>query len=89
MEKFNIYAVYLDDGENVYKVFEPARNEEEVIEIVSGNGEIISIKKIESNEKYGKINLVKLQALLDASDCFDFNERMILYRLIENSRIND
>ena len=43
---FKKFMVYLEDGEDVYKVAIPAKNEKEVRDYVSGNGDIIAIKDI-------------------------------------------
>lgn len=38
MKKFTVYNVYLDDGDNVYKIVVPAENEEEAAKYCEGNG---------------------------------------------------
>ena len=45
MKKFTVYNVYLDDGDNVYKIVVPAESEEEAAKYCQGNGEIIAVKK--------------------------------------------
>lgn len=45
MKKFTVYNVYLDDGDNVYKIVVPAESEAEAIKYCEGNGEIIAVKK--------------------------------------------
>lgn len=45
MKKFTVYNVYLDDGDNVYKIVVPAESEKEAAEYCEGNGEIIAVKK--------------------------------------------
>lgn len=40
------YMVYLDDGDNVYKVAIPAKDEKAAREYVKGNGEVIAVKDI-------------------------------------------
>lgn len=45
MKKFTVYNVYLDDGDNVYKIVVPAENEEEAAKYCEGNGEVIAVKK--------------------------------------------
>ena len=47
MKKLNIYNVYIDDSEAVYKVVTPAENEEEARARWQGNGEIVTVKEIE------------------------------------------
>lgn len=44
MKKLNKYIAYIDDGEEVFKVAIPAKNEKEAIEYCKGNGEVISIR---------------------------------------------
>lgn len=43
MKKF---MVYLDDGDHVYKVAIPAKDEKAAREYVQGNGEVIAVKDI-------------------------------------------
>lgn len=43
--KMNVYKVYLDDGEAVFKVIVPACSIEDATKYVSGNGEIIAIRE--------------------------------------------
>lgn len=45
MKKFTVYNVYVDDGDNVYKIVVPAENGEEAAKYCEGSGEIIAIKK--------------------------------------------
>lgn len=48
MKKFTVYNVYLDDGDNVYKIVVPAENKKEAVQYCQyckGNGEIIAVKK--------------------------------------------
>lgn len=45
MKKFTVYNVYLDDGDNVYKIVVPAENEEEAVKYCQGNEEIVAVKK--------------------------------------------
>lgn len=45
MKKFTVYNVYLDDGNDVYKIVVPAESEAEAIKYCEGNGEIIAVKK--------------------------------------------
>ena len=45
MKKFTVYNVYLDDGDNVYKIVVPAENEKEAAKYCEGNGEIVAVKK--------------------------------------------
>lgn len=46
MKQLKKFMVYLDDGENCYKIAIPAENEEEARKYVSGNGEIIAVKDV-------------------------------------------
>ena len=46
---FKKFMVYLEDGEDVYKVAIPAKNEKDAREYVSGNGDVIAIKDITSD----------------------------------------
>ena len=39
------YVVYMDDGQNAFKVHIPAESEKKAREYVDGNGEVIAIKK--------------------------------------------
>lgn len=40
------YFVYLEDGDEVYRVAIPARNEKEARKFVEGNGEVIKVKDV-------------------------------------------
>ena len=40
-----VYAVYLNDGENVYKEWIPAVSEKEARDYCKGNGEIVAVKE--------------------------------------------
>ena len=64
MKKFTVYNVYLDDGDNVYKIVVPAENEEEAAKYCKGNGEIIAVRK---NPDVQKINAS------DLADCLRKN----------------
>lgn len=54
-----VYAVYLDDGENVYKEWIPAVSEKEARDYCKGNGEIVAVKETTgfsfNTEKLGTI----------------------------------
>ena len=43
MKKMNVYAVYIDDNENCYKIHVPATNKAEAEKYCEGNGNIIKI----------------------------------------------
>jgi len=43
MKKMNIYAVYLDDNHNVYKIHVPAQSKAEAAKYCQGNGNIVKI----------------------------------------------
>lgn len=45
--KLKKYFVYLDDGENCYKLAVPAIDEDHAKKFAEGNGEIISIKEVD------------------------------------------
>ena len=42
--------VYLDDGDNVYKLAIPAKDEKAAREYVQGNGEVVAVKELESRD---------------------------------------
>ena len=44
MKKLHVYTVYLEDGNNCFKVTVPAESEKEARNFVSGNGDIITVK---------------------------------------------
>ena len=43
--QLKIYNVYMEDGENVFKVVVPAANEKEALDYVQGNGDVIAFKE--------------------------------------------
>mgnify|MGYP004471935453 CR=1 FL=1 len=45
MKKFTVYNVYLDDGNDVYKIVVPAESEADAVKYCKGNGEVIAVKK--------------------------------------------
>lgn len=45
MKKLSVYSVYLDDGDNVYKITVPAENEKDAEKYVDGNGDVVAVKK--------------------------------------------
>lgn len=47
MKKFNVYNVYLDDGQDCYKVTVPAESRRDAEHYCEGNGEIIAVKDSE------------------------------------------
>lgn len=44
-QTMKIYTVYLEDGENCYKLTIPAFSKEQAIQYTAGNGEVIAIKE--------------------------------------------
>ena len=44
------FMVYLDDGDNVYKLAIPAKDEKTACEYVQGNGEVIAVKEVEAKD---------------------------------------
>ena len=44
------FMVYLDDGDNVYKLAIPAKDEKAAREYVQGNGEVIAVKEVEAKD---------------------------------------
>ena len=44
------FMVYLDDGDNVYKLAIPAKDEKAAREYVQGNGEVVAVKELESRD---------------------------------------
>ena len=44
------FMVYLDDGDNVYKLAIPAKDEKTAREYVHGNGEVIAVKEVEAKD---------------------------------------
>lgn len=45
MKQFEVYTVYVDDGDDCYKVTVPAENETAAMQYLDGNGEVIAVKK--------------------------------------------
>lgn len=58
------YFVYLDDGDNAYKVAVPADNEKAARAYAEGNGEIIAAKDVTSDFQISNTKIAK--ALKDA-----------------------
>ena len=50
MKKMNIYSVYLEDCNNVYKIHVPAKSKAEAEKYCEGNGKII--KTIDETSEY-------------------------------------
>ena len=48
--KMKRFMVYLDDGENVYKLAIPAKDEKSAREYVQGNGEVIAVKEVATKD---------------------------------------
>lgn len=46
MTRLNTYSVYIDDGENVYKIATPGESEEQAAQYWKGNGEVIAVKEL-------------------------------------------
>lgn len=62
------YIVYLDDGQNVFKVHIPAENEKEARDFVRGNGDVIVCKpSLDRNEENPISMDLIMQALQNAS----------------------
>lgn len=57
----NKYMVYLDDGENLFKVAVPADSKKDALRYVEGNGEVIKVREVD--EEY-KIKADKVSAAL-------------------------
>lgn len=72
------YFVYLDDGEDVFKVAIAAKSEEAAIAWCSGNGEVIAVKDV--TEDY-PISLNKVSEALEAAG-FGIHETDIICRLL-------
>lgn len=60
----NKYMVYLDDGENVFKVAVPAESVESACKFVQGNGEVIAVKDV--TDDYQILERDVIDALLQA-----------------------
>ena len=56
-----IFTVYLEDGENCYRLTIPAFTEEQAIQCTAGNGEVIAIK--ENKEEKGELTNIDCQHL--------------------------
>ena len=48
-KKMRIYRIYLDDGENVYKIHVPAYSKKEAELYCQGNGEIVNSADVTSD----------------------------------------
>lgn len=44
MKKLRVYDVYLDDGQNAFKVTVPAESKADAKRYVEGNGDIVAVK---------------------------------------------
>ena len=78
MKKFTVYNVYLDDGDNVYKLAVPANSEEEAVKYCEGKGEIIAVKK---NNLTQNIDTAALASYL-LSGGWDENEIIVITRTL-------
>lgn len=76
--KMNVYKVYLDDGEMVYRTVVPAESEEAALTYVRGNGEVIAVK--EATDSYR----IDAEKVAFAMEKYGFNpeEADIVFRLI-------
>jgi len=72
------YYVYLDDGNDVYKIAVPAENEDKAKEFVNGNGEVIAVKEINCSIKTEKV----ADALI-SSQQFDDTQMDLIIRALE------
>lgn len=82
MKKF---IVYMDDGKDCFKETVLARNEQEAMEHVRGNGEVISMKV--AFESY-TIDSAKVRKTLEKADFDEFDINTILIAL-ENAEITE
>ena len=82
MKKF---IVYMDDGKDCFKETVLARNEQEAMEHVRGNGEVISMKV--AFEPY-TIDSAKVRKALEKADFDEFDINTILIAL-ENAEITE
>ena len=57
MKKFNVYTVYIDDGEHIYKEITPAENADAAEEYWKGNGAVVAAIEEETR--------VEIQGLAD------------------------
>lgn len=83
MKKMRIYRVYLDDGENCYKVHIPAYSKKEAELYCQGNGEIVNISDVTSDYP---ISLVSLHSALKTK--FAQTEIDIIMRCISQTLEN-
>lgn len=85
MKKINVYEVYLEDNSGVSKIHVPAFTKKEAEQYVSGNGEIIAVKKL--SDKYQIVT----EGLSKALKNDDWNDREIevLTRLIRMVGLGD
>ena len=75
-----IFTVYLEAGDNLFKVLIPAECEEEAMEQCIGNGEVIAVKDVTSNHRFDTVELWK--TLEQAG--YDKEKIQLLDRLLEN-----
>lgn len=75
-----IFTVYLEDGDNVYKVLVPAENEEAAKEQANGNGDIVTIKDSTSENRF---DTPELWGILEKAG-YDKKKIQLLDRLLEN-----
>lgn len=79
------YMVYMESGEDVFKLAIPAENEKKAREYVYGNGEVISIKDV--TEEYPIDGAKVADTLLDAG--FGQKEVDFIVRTLYTTRIAD
>lgn len=63
MKKMEIYQVYMEGGNDCYKITVPAESKAAAIKYVEGNGEVVAVKK----ETGRPIDLLKLSVDLKNS----------------------
>ena len=61
---FRVFELIIDDGSNVFKVYETAKNKSEAEKSAQGNGEIVRIKDV--TDEY-PISTERLQNVLDSN----------------------
>ena len=67
MKKFNVYKVFVEDGEDVYKILVPATDEKDAESYCQGSGDIIATTKANPDKDVTDICISALAETLSRS----------------------
>ena len=87
--KLKAWEVYMDDGQDAFKLYVPAENKKDVAQYVQGNGEIIAIRECKNplgpDGEYLIDTAFLMQTLRNAG--FGKMERDLIIRTLERATV--